>query len=336
MGNSPYFGFGIDRLTGACVPQDSNFPGGDFADYYGYISQQRLEELRKTGQFGVSESEWPASAIEYATIRTTYIPIYRIQSKDYFAWGHDFPSNWVPSERKANRADRYSPPSTAGFYFGLTLKAAEDEARYYGKDTLNPEEQMILVMEACFDNILYLPAALHAVWEIADLPKNTSISEMFLQIMDPKTDNEVTNHIGRWARDVGVNGLLYPTARYGRDDWLKPHRRKGVLFYPAINFVNVGSHLCRNDVRQLPSVHAVNDLLRNAWEEGKEAVPVFAEMNIVLFEGTQLSGEVRGVIYQTFPLNMRDDVLAQDDAQRQSMSYTLFAAPYWPEGFGDP
>jgi len=336
MGNFPYFGFGIDRLTGACELHDSGFPGGDFADYYSHICQRRVEELRKTGQFPVTKSEWPASALEHATIRTTYVPIYRIQSKDYFAWGAEFPSNWVSNERKTNRVDRYSPQGTAGFYFGLTLKAAEDEARYYGEDALNPEKQMILVIEACFDNILYLPAVLHAVWKIAELPEDTSLSEMFLQIMDPRTDNEITNRIGHWARDEGLSGLLYPTARHGRDEWLKPHRDKGVHFYPAINFVDVGSHLCRDDVRQVASIHAVNDLLRKAWDEGKEVVPIFAEMNIVLFGGAQLSGEVRGIIYQTFPLSMRDDLLAQDDVHRQSKSYTSFAASKWPEGFGDP
>src|SRR5947209_5793998 len=205
------FGNRIDMLKGVFQLAPTDFSQGDIADFYAHCYQERQKELRSTGHFRITKKEFPASAIEHTTIRTEYIPVYRIHSKQYFQAGPNYGANWLLSERKRNNNERYSPFGTEGFYFGLTLPAAEHEARHYGEGQIDPKKYMILVMECCFDNILYLSAgAIGVVWEVVGLDPPESLMDMYLKIMDPNTNNKVTNAIGLWARREGFDGLIYP------------------------------------------------------------------------------------------------------------------------------
>ncbi len=324
-----------DRTIGMFQIPPTDFPGGDFASFYSHVFAARQEELRRTGNFRMTEKQLPFSAIEHCTIRTEYRPLYRIHSKKYFETGVDYVGNWVPSERKRQRAERYSPYGTEGFYFGWTLNGAEDEARFGSGGIIDPKEYMILVIEACLDNILYLTAGcLDAVWSVVGLDPPDSIMDMYEAIMDPRTDNETTNAIGRWAREQGFNGIIYPSARYGQEDWAKKRMKEGYSAIPAINFVEMGSHLCQNFVAFQHARHAA-DIAIQAAGGLEKCIPLWAESNLVLFDGKQVNGEERGVIYQTFPLNLRDAAMGQDVFGRQSRSFTYWASeiqPPWISG----
>jgi len=323
------FGESVDRLTGAFQLSGADFGYGDIADYYAYCARERERELQQTGQFKPPKKNQPEAAIEHNILRTRYIPIYRIHSKRYFEAGVNFPKNWTTSERKQLRIDRYSPFGTEGFYFSLTLPGAEDEARYYGAGKIDPNDQMILVMEACFDNVLDLcSGALPWIWQAAGLQPPQSLSEMYLKVMDPMTGNPDTNAIGRWARKRGLDGLIYPSARYDQADELQLAKANGITVVPVVNWVDTGSHIPWSAA--LPLLHRhLSDYARVGDE--KKWVTAFSEPNLVLFGPHQLSGEQRGIIYQTFPLGMRDQVLAQDDlARRRSSTYTIFAAETLP------
>ena len=242
--------------------------------------------------------------------------------------------NWAPRESKRLRAERYSPAGTDGLYFGWTLEAAENEARYYGDGTIDPNKFMILVIECCFDNILYLTGGcMDAVWEILGLEIPTSLIDMYLTIMDPRTDNSATNAIGTWARKEGFSGIVYPTARYDQIVRLQKAKLQGLTIVPAMNFVEMGTHLCDNHAAMMHSAHAVLNAINDAGGLDR-CMPVFADPNLVLFDHGQISGERWGVVYQTFPLDARKAVLAEDDPRRQAKSYTYWASdekPRWAE-----
>jgi hypothetical protein len=328
MASFGFIGNRIDRLTGAYQHGPTDFAGGDIADCYEYAARRREAQMR--GEFGrklQEQQQAPLSVnsrIAWAIVRTEYIPVYRIHEKAHFRCGVEFGFNWPSSsEWKLDRTDRYSPPGTIGYYVGLTLQAAEDEARHAGVGRLDPDRQMILVMECCFDNLLYLCSGiLPELWAELELAPPHSIMDMYLQLMSPDAGNEVTDRIGRWARDQGIGGLIFPSARYDQQEEVQRSLREGRSVVPAVNFVELGSHLC-------PAIFALG-ATQVAWAVGEElerlgghrkSDPVFAEQNIVLFDGAQLRGEAWPVIYQTFPLDQREAVLAQDESSRQARSY---------------
>ena len=319
-----------DRLTGAFQMAPTDFPGGDFADFYAHCSAKRDLHLRECG-VEFNNKSWPRRAIEHARICTTYIPVYRIHSKQYFTSGAGYPNNWLATERRRSRNDRYSPYGFDGLYFGLSLQAAENEARYYGSGTISSDNSMILVIECCFDNLLYLTCGvLAAVWQVVGLPTVESGMEMYLRILDPRTDNETTNRIGLWARAEGFSGLVFPSARYGQEEWLQRKKADGFTLVPAINFVDLGSHLCQGWPAPMIDVMTSVDAEINRRGGLDRCIPVFAEQNLVLFDSSQIAGDTWGVVYQTFPAEMRQTVLEQDDPKRFAKSYTYWTSDDQP------
>lgn len=320
---------GQDRLIGCFQSSPTTFPGGEPAAFFPHLAGERLEVLRTTGNVRYTGKGWPESAVEHCVVRTEYRPVYRIHSKEYLETGVRYPRNWASSERKRLRADRYSPFGTEGFYFGLTLEAAEDEARFPG-GSIDPAEYLILVLYCCFDNVLDLTAGcLGAVWEVVGLGSSTSMIDMYLAIMDPETGNRVTNGIGVWARERGFDGLIYPSARYGQGAWFEAKAREGFTLLPAVNFVDMGSHMTPS-VAVMHSTTAVMNAIEQAGGI-EHCIPVWAEPNLVLFDGHQVSGDRWGVVYRTFPLGAREEVISLDDAGRRVNSYAAWATDQRPD-----
>ena len=293
------------------------------------------DEFRSKLKMTDHETKWPKSATEWARSRTQYVPIYRIHSIHHFSAGVNFFANWEADNRRRARHDRYSPPGTFGYYFGLTLEAAEDEARHYGGGSIDPSDRMILVMECCFDDILYLTAGvIHAVWSSVGLPAATSHHDMYLKLMHNNTVNEFTDAIGLWVRNEGFRGLIYPSARYGQQPWLQRRIAEGYHVVPAINLVDLGSHICRGN---FPITDATSAAANDIKEHGglDKCVPILAEPNIVLFDDGQITGQKWGVVYQTFPLAMRQAVLDQDDHSRQARSYVWWSGEERPSWLSD-
>src|SRR5207248_2795908 len=172
--------------------------------------------------------------------------------------------------------------------------------------------------------------AIGVVWEVVGLDPPESLMDMYLKIMDPNTNNKVTNAIGLWARREGFDGLIYPSARYGEEKKLQQKKAEGYNLIPIINFVSVGSHLCDGFTPLLHITHAFNNEI-NQLGGLDNCIPVFAESNLVLFDGKQIVENRHGVVYQTFPLELRDEVLEQDDTSRQTMSYTYWSTPEKPK-----
>src|SRR5919106_1062856 len=208
---------GPDRLIGCFQSLPTSFAGTEIADFFLHLAMERDRELRRTGNVQGRSASWPESAIENCTIRTEYRPVYRLQRKEFLRWGVRYPETWASGEHKRASAQRYSPVGTEGHYLGLTLAAAEDEVRFYEGGILDATKYLTLVVYASFDGLLDLTAGcIDAVWELIGLPASPSLLDMYLSIMDPRTDNEVANAIGLWARDRGFKGLVFPSARYGQ------------------------------------------------------------------------------------------------------------------------
>jgi hypothetical protein len=322
---------GEDRLVGCFQWPPTTFPGGDFADFFEFLSRERQTALRLSGNVKLSKAPWPESAVEHSVIRTEYLPVYRLQSKTRFESGVRYPLNWASSEWNLSHAYRYSPIGTEGFYLGLTLPAAEGEARFWGKGTIDPEKFMILVLYCCFDNVLYVtPRCLNAIWTILGFDRRTSVMDMLLNVMNTKTGNEITDAIGLWARERGLDGIVYPSARYGQEKWIERALEKdpGLSVIPAINIVDMGSHLCRGGIRE----EAMGAL--TGWIEQSggldRCIPAWAELNLVMFSGSQVSGDRWGVIYRSFPLSAREEVLSLDDPARRFSSYMVWGTQEKP------
>ena len=107
-------GHQIEKLTGfyhECVSLNPKY----LSNYYWYCAQQRQipPELLFHEKLKNNNPDHKEQALEYATIQTQYISIYRIHPKKYFLTGYDFPKNW-DSERKISKSERYSPIGVGG------------------------------------------------------------------------------------------------------------------------------------------------------------------------------------------------------------------------------
>jgi len=245
--------------------------------------------------------KWPGSAIEHARIRTALISTYRIHARRFFAGGERFPESWPRRDVKAGIAERYSPPGTTGYYFGLTVDAALDEARYYEPaiDPTRDRSKILVVHRTYYHDLLYLTPVLRAVWTHLGLPA-INTWDMYLTIMDPRTANDVTDRIGLWAREEGFKGIVYPSARYGqRLDWTAETRRAA---FPALNFVEIGSHLCEQGVAMHMTLNELAVTLASITIAEPPAI-VYSEPNLVVFDEDVVAGRDRPVFYTTYELH---------------------------------
>jgi hypothetical protein len=306
----------IDRLRGAFWMRATPYQTG-IDGHLEIWNAERLDIVEETITERYARREqkpWPERDIDMATVNTVYIPLYRVHSKEHFLAGQQYPNNWQISERKKAAQERFSPAGVEGFYFGLTLEAAENEARHYGKGVID-ETKMILVLLACFDRLLYLPICIQAIWCVLGFPKPDHPMEMLLATMDRSTNNEVANEIGKWARESGFAGILYPSARYDDVARLERLRAEGKTIIPELNFVYIGSHLCRNLLGFIAHSPIV-DLYQHAKGVG-ETVRLRTEPDLVVFDGRRLMGDPCGVVYETFPLGDRLEAQHRDDPWRQ-------------------
>lgn len=282
----------------------------------GAISEERFWQYHEE----VAQREHPAtrghafairSAIEFARVRSALISTYRVHSRQFFVGGERFPESWPPKHLKVDRAERYSPPGTTGYYFGLTVDAALDEARYYDPViglTWN-QSKILVVHRTYYHDLLYLTPVLGALWTHLGFPV-MNIWDMYLRIMDPHTANDITDRIGLWAREQGFKGILYPSARYGqRLDRTEDARR---VSFPALNFVEIGSHLCEQGI----AMHmTLNDLALRLTSIAPTEFPsiVYSEPNLVVFDEDAVAGRDRPVFYTTYELHETELVKGRDE-----------------------
>lgn len=257
--------------------------------------------LTRGHTFPSSSDQFPLRAIEHARIRTALITTYRIHTARYLFSGADFPKTWVPRPEKLQAPERYSPPGTLGYYFGLTLDAAFDEASFYaGKDLEHEpdDSKIILVHRTHYTDLLYLASVLPAVWEHLHLPE-IPIWEMYISIMAPITNNNIANTIGLWARDVGFRGIIFPSARYGQRVDLA-RQKSASLRFPVLNFVNVGSHLCEQGIAMRMTLQA---LIGGLAPHDEPPAIVYSEPNLVVFDQEAVAGIDRPVFYTSYRLS---------------------------------
>lgn len=254
---------------------------------------------------------WPSSAIQHARVRTALISTYRVHSRRFFAAGERFPESWPSKDVKVGLAERYSPPGTIGYYFGLTVDAALDEARYYDPEinlTQNMS-QILLVHRTYYHDLLYLTPVLPAVWTHLGLPAMHTW-DMYITIMDPLTANDVTDLIGLWAREEGFKGIIYPSARYDqRLDWDEETRR---VAFPALNFVEIGSHLCEQGVAMQMTLNELASTLSRITIAEPPPI-VYSEPNLVVFDEDAVAGRDRPVFYTTYELHESEQVKILDE-----------------------
>lgn len=290
---------------------DATQPSGVIspADYHRYheavarrehpsVRGHLVAEARKHQLQGSANKDRILVALETARVRTALISTYRVHQKKYLHGGPDFPKIFPERTIKLNAHERFSPPGTVGYYFGLTVDAALDEGSFYtGSDVERHTDPswMLLVHRTYYENLLYLAPVLPQLWEYLALPP-TRLWEMYLAIMNPKTSNEITDPIGRWARDFGFSGIVYPSARYGQrlDDSPSGSR------FPILNFVDIGSHLCESG---LALQWTLNALFWGVSEASRELPAlVYSEPNLVIFNNEAVTGCDRPVFYAAHPL----------------------------------
>jgi len=305
-------GVEVENQQGICDGSVHDLPTLDFDEYHKYCTRTRRVSLGDQHIEVLVNGDIPVS--------TRYVPVYRIHYKNYFHSAEHFYLNWDESSRRRQQLHRFSPAGTLGFYFGLTLDAALDEAKHYATEELNNSQQMILVMDCCLDNILYLmhPLVISGIWKKVGLPE-TDMFEMYLKLMDTDTNNEVCHRIGIWARQRGYGGLIYPSARYTQR-YAQEAAEKGLKLIPAVNFVPLGTKICGYSVE--PAMWFYNHLYHYI-QSASECVPVFAEPNLVLFDNEQITGLARAIFYWTFPLSEAAKV-TKSDQRLASKSYTSF------------
>jgi hypothetical protein len=254
-------------------------------------------------------------------VATRHIPVYRIHSRAHFQPAPEFPANWDDTPRRRLAEHRFSPGGVSGYYFGLTLDAALDEALHYGNGSIAADVSLILVMDCYFDNLLYLmhPLVIGDIWKKAGLG-DTDYFSMYLTLMDPGTNNHACNRLGLWARERGFDGVIYPSARYGQQGARAAAERDGYQVVPAVNFVPLGTKLCGHEVEP---AGWFNQMLAHQRLSPDDTVPVFAEPNLVLFSNAQLTAKDRCTFYWTFPVDAAPDV-ARADRRLASKTYTHF------------
>lgn len=295
-----------DCLFGMSYPQNHRFNLSTYMDYYDSCIDNReyyiLNQLYKEGQ---NSLPYPDKTISAATIKTVYLDCFRIHSKRYFYYGDQYLKTWDDSHRKKKLKERFSPFGVTGYYFGLTLNAAFDEASYYASGKIDETKKFILTIDCYYNNLLYLmlPSVLLAVWQILGLELVHPV-EMFNLIVDKNTCNDVTNQIGIWARHQGFDGIIYPSARYEQRQKISNAKQKGMPVLPLLNPTYIGTSFCQNGLSVI-----VDNVLIQLWqyylELGKpnEFMLAHTEPNLVLFNNSQISAIDRTVFYRTHPIN---------------------------------
>jgi hypothetical protein len=185
-----------DLPDGTCLGLfDGTKPPSAIAEagfYWYHEAIARREDPRTHGHaiLGLTQPH-PLHAIQHARVRTAGISSYRIQRSTALSFGQDFPKMWKPTASKRDRGERFSPPGTVGYYFGLSVDAAVDEASHYLGRNIELESDpslMILVHRTYFTDLLYLAPVLPAVWEHLNLPTMSS-ADMYLAVMSPSTSS---------------------------------------------------------------------------------------------------------------------------------------------------
>ena len=285
--------------------EDGRIAAGDAVPSYDEHYSRCFDEKAEEGHwfpFGKRKSNYDDRLIALATCDTHYATYYRICSKKYFCTGVDFPRNWEDSKRKLTDHQRYSPPGTVGHYLGCTYQAATDEMLYYGKGKIDKSKSMLLVMECYFQGLLYLHEynVLAAVCDKIGYEYDDPL-ELMMQMLAPETDNALTDQIGQWARSQDIQGLVYPTARYAQKQRIEHARKAGQPMYPMVNYVPLSSRMDFGGISSGLMIYAA------AWRKHgvdfDKWLPIYADLNVILFSGEQLTGADHAIFWQACELD---------------------------------
>ncbi len=265
------------------------------SEFWAYHEEIAKREHPTTRGHRLPKLNHPHESFEAARSRTALISTYRVHEAKYYQGGRSFPEMWKPFPKKIEISQRYSPPGTIGYYFGLNVNAALDEARFgYGPDVEGDTTKLVLVHRTYYEDILYLAPVLWQVWGHLNLPE-MPLWQMYLSIMDPDTSNNYANEIGLWAREYGYKGIMYPSARYA--DWDKSLPIASL--FPILNFTPIGSYLCEHSF----GPQMVLQLLAKGISETMIDSPpklVTSEPNLVIFDEKMVAGLDRPVFYTTY------------------------------------
>ena len=262
---------------------------------------------------------YPQRAIEAARVETALISTYRIHQLARLGTGAEYPSTWSPHPARASAPCRYSPSGYEGYYLGLTVDAALDEASYYhGCDV---EQQglagsVLLVLRTFFTDLLYLAPVIDAVWEILEFAP-MPCWEMYARIMDHSSDNEYTNMIGTWAREQGFKGLVFPSARFSQRELLEV---SNCDHFPLLNFTEMGTHLCESGLAVMQTIQRVSTGI-NPERPLRSPIPICSEPNVVIFDHEVLDGSRTPVFYRTYEIQESASVRMLDD--RETLKHRL-------------
>jgi hypothetical protein len=278
---------------------DNRLGSGQQPTFHEHYNQCFDTRARRGVSWVSNSTPYPYSAFEAGTVSTWYATFYRITSSQYLRLDESFPLNWQDDQRKLDKHERYSPKACVGHYFGLTLDAVVDEAIHYGKGHIDETENVLFTLECYFERILYLAnsGVAEAVFRHLNIPFQNNF-DCVLQLMYAETANAATDQIGLWAREVGYDGIIFPSARWGSRVDLEEVRREGKEPFPEVDHVKLGTPF---DVVG-PIDCGVRDYRVNRI--GRERVcniPAF--QNLVLFSNTQLRGDDRAMFFQVAPIS---------------------------------
>jgi hypothetical protein len=305
-------GVTVGYVDGRLGPKD-DVP--DYETHYSNCYDARVALGHKI----LKPSNAPDKQIRIATVDTHYSTYYRIVKKKYFLGADAFPRNWEDNDRKLSTNDRYSPKGTVGHYLSVSFDAAMDEMLYRHGD-FDGSDYTLLAIESYFSNILYLAdyAVLATVCDLIPIKYDNPL-DLMNAILNPETANAMTDRIGLWARDRGLDGLVYPTARYAQQQDLQRNLNAGQPVFPMMNRLGIG---CRMDMLSSLDVGTYWQLLgRQGIDHPDDYHVIYADLNVVLFSGRQLQGEDRAVFWQACSLESAHLLLSLD--QRPSTASTV-------------
>jgi hypothetical protein len=140
----------------------------------------------------------------------------------FFKTFEDGPWKWAAQGRFAGKN------LNCGHYFGLSVEAATEEAKYYGIDE---QKAVLLELEGASTRILDLthPDVMRAIFEM-HIDNHEIVSWSYFNMLQELVErgqggNVTTDYIGYRAKEEGYDGILFFSARVMNVPWIKSINR---------------------------------------------------------------------------------------------------------------
>jgi hypothetical protein len=143
--------------------------------------------------------------------------VYRWHTRDWLFQGAEFHRTFEDGPWKWDAQGRFAGKGiNCGHYFGLSVAAANEEAKHYGIDT---STSALIELEGKSRRILDLthPDVIRAVFETC-VDEHRVVSHSYYTMLEELIERDeggsvITNYIGHWARRQGYEGILFFSAR---------------------------------------------------------------------------------------------------------------------------